>query len=102
MFEKFESPICMDTMPERVKATLDDIENCPTEEVIDFEHFSFGTPDGECDTDCWRITVSSLLGTVVFHDWIITGDKVLYNVISREKHVIQKLAYKIRKQTEVA
>lgn len=53
MFEKFDSPITKKNMPWAVREMLND-HRC--EDLIEISRHSYGTPDGECDTDAWNFT----------------------------------------------
>lgn len=72
----FVSPITDDNMPKCVKYALEHLDE--GEEVIEFERYSVGTPDGECTTDTWNLT--TLQGDCVsFRSWIINdGDEDNY------------------------
>lgn len=72
----FVSPITEDNMPKCVKYALEHLDK--DEEIIEFERYSVGTPDGECCTDTWNLTTLQG-GYVNFRSWIINdGDEENY------------------------
>jgi hypothetical protein len=99
----FVSPITDENMPKCVKYALEHLDK--GEEIIEFERYSVGTPDGECCTDTWSLT--TLQGECVnFQSWIINyGDEENYIYSQSWKNVadLSRLLSKIiAKNEEVA
>jgi hypothetical protein len=68
MYEVFDSPITKKNMPWAVRDMLND-HRC--EDLVEISRHSYGTPDGECDTDAWNFTfVNREAKTVTFVTYI--------------------------------
>jgi hypothetical protein len=74
MFDSFALPVTYDYLPWVIKDRL----NREGWDLVEIKRSGWGTPDGECDTDIWNLTMVSREGGVVeFMEFVYTGHDCL-------------------------